>query len=275
MTSRPDDHVTVRRLAALIGAAVVVIGSTGVRSTAVPSASLAGVAAQFDVPGFVIEPAGTDPVDLPPLDRPLRDAAADAVALSDGRLRELVASEASGGGARPAEVRVIGDRVHVEVLHVLAEAAVDTLIADLGGEITGRVPGALVEADVPIRRLAALEASPGISVVRPPLDASVPLDPMPAAEEGSTPNAVGGSFIGQELSKTNVRNWHAAGFTGAGVRVGIIDFFNGSLWNCGPGCRRSARAVRNVLPAAVRDLQRVRQPDRRRGPRSGRGRDHP
>ncbi len=230
MTPRPDDHRTVRRLAALIATAVVVIGSTGVRSTAVPSASLTGVAAQFDVPGFVIEPPDTGAVDLPPLDRPLRDAA-DAVALSDGRLRELVASETSGGGARPAEVRVIGDRVHVEILHVLSVAAIDTLIEDLGGEVTGRVPGTLVEADVPIRRLAALEASAGVSVVRPPLDASVPLDPMPASDEALGPHAIGGSFIGQELSKTNVRNWHAAGFTGAGVRVGIIDFFNGSLWN--------------------------------------------
>ena len=46
------------------------------------------------------------------------------------------------------------------------------------------------------------------------------------------------------FQKTRVASWHAAGYTGAGVKVGIIDSFNGGVWDSAAQAGRApARAA--------------------------------
>src|SRR3972149_2073071 len=37
--------------------------------------------------------------------------------------------------------------------------------------------------------------------------------------------------MGEEVAKSRADTWHAAGRTGAGVSVGIVDYFDGALWD--------------------------------------------
>jgi hypothetical protein len=81
----------------------------------------------------------------------------DTVALSDGRLRKIVAAlrrgqpvadagadAAAGPAARAAPVTVTGKRVLVEVLHRLTNDAARALVEGMGGIVTGTVNGGLV-----------------------------------------------------------------------------------------------------------------------------------
>ncbi|MBA2381539.1 MAG: S8 family serine peptidase [Chloroflexi bacterium] len=62
--------------------------------------------------------------------------------------------------------------------------------------------------------------------VRTPIQAGAPVtEPL-----GQTTDATIAA-VGQEVVKTNAAAWHAAGITGAGVKVGIIDFFQRSVWD--------------------------------------------
>jgi hypothetical protein len=86
-----------------------------------------------------------------------------------------------------------------------------------------------VQALVPFDRLVELERFPGVGVLRPPLAAVAPQGE--AAAISSTLAALQGGIVGQEVAKTNADDWHAQGWTGAGVKVGIIDAFDGALWS--------------------------------------------
>lgn len=117
-------------------------------------------------------------------------------------------------------------RVTVEVLPdprvADAEAAIGRAVTELGGRVTGRVPGQLVQAAVPADALDALRASPGVGSVRRPLPQDLTL------AGGLEPRVQ--AITGEELAQINATAWHAAGHTGAGVRIGIVDGFDGSLW---------------------------------------------
>jgi hypothetical protein len=163
-----------------------------------------------------IEPAG--PIDLGPDIEGLRQPNALGE-LADPALRALVK-----GSRQTAEIRV-------EVLHTLSTDAIHDLITSLGGTIVGEVPGELVEADVPAGRLGQLERRDGIDQVRQPLEIQAPPDSAAPVSLRDIERAVGGAVIGEEVALTNVANWHAAGVNGGGIRIGIIDVFNGSLWS--------------------------------------------
>ena len=62
-------------------------------------------------------------------------------------------------------------------------------------------------------------------MVRPPLVASYPIELL-ASPVGLAPDVVG-----EEVDKIGADSWHAAGYTGAGVAVGILDSFDGALWS--------------------------------------------
>jgi hypothetical protein len=157
----------------------------------------------------------------------------EEVALASGALREAVARLQAGQLADP-RVEVLDDQVRVEVLHHLTTAAIERLIARLGGSVEGAVPGELVQARVPIDKLVDLEADPGVDFVRPPLVANEPAGEQsvaPAAAE--TRPAPASLIVGAEVTKTNAAAWHAAGYTGSGVKIGIVDYFGSSYWNAG------------------------------------------
>lgn len=115
-------------------------------------------------------------------------------------------------------------RFDIEILHDGAGGADDAVaarVAELGGTVTGVAPGTLVQANVPLAAIQQLASSPHVTYVRDPLILS--LQPassgMPAAATTS-----------EAVSIMQAPPWHAAGIKGAGVRVGIIDFFNGTKW---------------------------------------------
>jgi hypothetical protein len=150
-----------------------------------------------------------------------------SVTLASGALRTAV-ERLQRGQTTGLGVDVAGTSVRVEVLHNLDSSEIRSLITGLGGTVEGEVKGVLVQALVPFDRLEALESHDGVQFVRPPLEANVP---MPPSSDEVVAAQNGGPIVGEEVAKTNADDWHAAGFTGTGVKVGIIDGFDGTVWS--------------------------------------------
>ena len=64
--------------------------------------------------------------------------------------------------------------------------------------------------------------------LRAPLRAN---EPQMGREANETAALSPAATTGQAVTKTNAAAWHAAGITGAGVKIGIIDSFNQAKWN--------------------------------------------
>ncbi len=136
--------------------------------------------------------------------------------------------------------QALGAAVDVEILHDDAESAVVAAVVDAGGVVTGRAPGTIVQARVPVSAVAALQAAPGVTYVRQPIT----VNPRPASETTAAPSGAlttstardagavtqAGPVTTEAVSVMKADAWHQIGRTGAGVRVGIIDFFNDSKW---------------------------------------------
>ncbi|MBN1641757.1 MAG: S8 family serine peptidase [Anaerolineae bacterium] len=136
----------------------------------------------------------------------------------DAAMDALVAAAALPEGdlpaaARSSSLRTEGDRVHVQV--VVGEegwAAAAQAIGSAGGEVTSVTRGkTLIQGWVPVSALLSLAARPDVYAILRPHQA-VFLEGIEAG--GTTTEAL--AAIGAEA-------WHAAGFTGAGVRVAVID----------------------------------------------------
>ena len=113
-----------------------------------------------------------------------------------------------------------GPLVTVEALAADNASVVDT-VNRLGGTVTGSVAGQLVDALMPMGAIDVLATDAAVRYVQRP----VAVNRVPRTE------AVGfGPTVGDEVALTNAAAWHSAGITGA-VRVGIIDFFDLTLWN--------------------------------------------
>ena len=143
-------------------------------------------------------------------------AANDDVEITDPRLRGELARIAAQRTQSAADKNIT-----VEVL-TTDDTATSASITALGGTVTGVVSGQVVQARVPVARLAALAKKAGGDAVRYPRSAGY----IPHTEAG-----VGSGVAGAEVTITNAAAWHAAGFVGAGARVGIIDYFNFGVWN--------------------------------------------
>ena len=160
-----------------------------------------------------------------PADRPA------AVELSDTELREAVADAARGRAVSDELTVVGGDSVVVEVLFAdRGGAAAREAIRSAGGDPGQAVPGELIQSEVPLDSLAELEADPRVLFVRAPLDYS---EPAEAEVKLELDPARAGAFAGEQIAKTGADVWHAAGITGQGVKVGIIDGFNLPDYNAG------------------------------------------
>jgi hypothetical protein len=187
-------------------AAFVVAGATAVLTTPATAAASTASAA----PPAVATPPAPPPVVA-------QDASAGAIAKpTEGRVDPAlrpVTTESARSAPSPADV---------EVLHEAgAEAAIRAAVAAGGGSVTGEVPGAIVQARVPVAALDTVGAVAGVVEVRPPVDINVIPDQVAEA----------GSVTAQSVGKTLASQWHAAGITGAGVRVGIIDVFDIAAWD--------------------------------------------
>ena len=125
-------------------------------------------------------------------------------------------------------VTVERGNVLVEVLYAGSQLAATRLLGSLGGQINGQAGTNELQALVPYRSLVRLEHDPGILSVRVPLLAN---EPVRLSDGPVKRSASFASVVGEEVSKTNASSWQAAGITGAGVKVGIVDFFDQAAWS--------------------------------------------
>ena len=165
------------------------------------------------------EPQAQKPATAPP--------ERSSVPLADGLLREVV-ERFEARLALPSDVAVEDGRVLVEVIYTGAKGAAERAIERLGGEVNGYAGTTLLQALVPIGNLTRLERAPEVTEVRAPLRAGEPLTSGTGPDTTSSSPA---ATAGQAVAKTKADAWHAAGFTGAGVKIGIIDYFDQAKWN--------------------------------------------
>jgi len=149
-------------------------------------------------------------------------AAAASVGISDPQLLAQVSQLA---GRRTEGV----PSVVVEVL-TADGAGISRAVSALGGTVTGSVPGEVVQATVPAAALTALANTPGARYVRAPRSAGRPPTDR-AGNERTRTEAQGTGGEGAAVDITNAGSWHDAGLKGAGVKVGIIDYFTMDAWN--------------------------------------------
>lgn len=161
------------------------------------------------------------------------DRAYAEIALASGALRDTVKRLQDGLPPVQGVQLASGTRIRVEILHGLGPIEIRNLVSGAGGIVEGEVAGVLVQAIVPYDRLVELEAHPAVQSIRPPLEANVPLGTTASQHQTHAEDVApaGVTMTGQEVAKTNADDWHAAGFTGAGIKVGIIDLFDGTLWS--------------------------------------------
>ena len=121
-----------------------------------------------------------------------------------------------------------GERVVVEVLTDDPVGARSTAIS-LGGVITGSVPGEVLQVSIAASRVDDLLDLAGADDVRLGRIANRPVTQI---ELQQLQRSEFGTFAGENIDAIDANLWHEAGIRG-GVRVGIIDFFDRSLWNPG------------------------------------------
>jgi hypothetical protein len=136
-----------------------------------------------------------------------------AAALASGRGRPTVTVEiVAGSGGAPAAIAAVG-------------AA--------GGAVRAAAPGGVVLADVPASQVAVIDEATAGYVRAPLMVDARPAGERPAGERpaGERPMQFGPT-TGGAASTVGAAAWHAAGLRGGGVKVGIVDFFDVSLyWN--------------------------------------------
>ena len=137
--------------------------------------------------------------------------------------------------ALDSQVHVQNQRLRVEVTHAGTSAAIDSVVAAGGVNVTS-VTDTLLVADVPVDAIAALEDTPIVSSVSLPS----PTGSAPDITD-ATPLTVG-TLGGDIYDKTQIEKWHRIGLNGAGVSVGIVDYFNKAAWDNArnPFCRAGA-----------------------------------
>jgi len=135
-----------------------------------------------------------------------------------------------GGITDPALAEAVAEaapakRITVEIAtDDTAGARADALAA--GGIITGSVPGEVLQVSLPAARVDDLADE--VPAVRLPLVANRPVHEIEST--GATAPEFG-PVSGQNITVVKADAWHAAGLTGSGVKVGIVDFFDLTRWN--------------------------------------------
>ena len=96
-------------------------------------------------------------------------------------------------------------------------------VTDAGGTVIAETPSGVVLAEVPLRSVLDLEAATS-ATLRSPLVLDV--RPQRHGGSGTVSGLVTSGSVADHVAITGADAWHEVGFTGAGVRVGVIDFFN-------------------------------------------------
>ena len=207
------------------------------------AAWLAAAVAFTTAAGLVPAASGSSPASVTASSKPDGKPAApqgEKDVLGDPGLADVIKRVAARRTVERSEATVRGDKVRVEVL---GGAGLAHAVKARGGAVVDRAPG-LVLADVPATAVRGLLTASGVGTVRLPLDYSVvPQEASPALSTltSSDPLAQVGAKGADAVTKVGIAPWHAAGRTGRGIKVGIIDTFSGNAWN--------AAAASGDLPA--------------------------
>ncbi|RZV47615.1 MAG: hypothetical protein EX269_04380 [Acidimicrobiales bacterium] len=147
-------------------------------------------------------------------DAPLLAKSTDSPPTTPSPLRDRTLLDlATTPGASPA-----GTKVSVEV-HGSDLGLVRQAIESVGGEEYGSVPGFFVEAHVPVDQLLALSSQPSVGRVAEVTRMSSTFDPA----NGDTFQNSALEVVIEDTLQLN--EWHDAGYTGVGQRIGILDVF--------------------------------------------------
>jgi hypothetical protein len=147
----------------------------------------------------------------------------DRPAAGFARLETPIASVLAGEdpeiAASRSGMRVRDGRLQVEIVTTAAEES-ESVAAWLrmDGALEVVWTGNIVEAWVSPEQLRSLDTRTGVSWVRPPVYGVVP-------EPGIQPavGALKSAIVSEGVVQTNVEDWHQDGFTGDGIKVGVID----------------------------------------------------
>ncbi len=153
----------------------------------------------------------------------------DREARLDGSLLRALESVEPLEAAAAAGYRVRNRQLQVVI--VAESTATNTLRQWLEKRGASHVSstGSLIQASVDEQTLSALQTQPGVVWVRRPVYAEVPVEPT-----GPTVKKATVEVTTEGLAAMNGPAWIAAGFTGRGVKVGIIDIgFGGYLERAG------------------------------------------
>jgi RsiW-degrading membrane proteinase PrsW (M82 family) len=187
-------------------------------------------------------------VDAPDTGQSRALAATRKGALVSGALRDAVAKLKRGVSLTAAAgIDVDAGRVHVEVVHRLTTNRIRDAIEAQGGEPVALLVPGLAEALVPFDKLETLEATPGVSYVRPPVRANEP-DQSTAQTDDSTSAT-------NPVDAINAGPWHESGIRGATVKIGIIDGFDRVSWDA------AVTAGKLAVPAGTRCFKGASQCD--------------
>lgn len=136
----------------------------------------------------------------------------------DSTLAQLASASTASGGAVNAQaessaIRLVNGRVQVQIVTDSANlAAVKAAVSQAGGEVTGvGQHDTLVQGWLPPAALEAIANRREVYFVRRPN----PVFPLEALAVGSSTT--------EALGAINASAWQAAGHTGAGVKVGLVD----------------------------------------------------
>lgn len=111
------------------------------------------------------------------------------------------------------------------------EASARAAILAAGGRLLSSY-GDLLAASVPPGRFSSLIADGAVLRIDPDLPATYDDDPLLESSSLSPVVAAiaSGEIVSEGLAETNADTWHAAGYKGQGIKIGLIDFgFSGYL----------------------------------------------
>lgn len=160
-------------------------------------------------------------------------SAAPAVAsqgITDPKLQaEIALATAQAQRIEATGARTAAPTVSVEILTADVDST-KRLVRAYGGTVTGDVPGAVVQATVPPSAAELIAAGRSVESLRSPLRSG--RLPVPQTIGRPRTDAVPGTgmTVGDEVGFAAADQWHLAGLTGAGAKVGIVDYFDFNYW---------------------------------------------
>ena len=150
--------------------------------------------------------------------------AGDQSSITDHRLLEALDRALAPRTERNGPVSAV-PRLDIEVLGN-DTTHLASLIRSVGGTVVTSAAGIAVQAEVPATSVRTIAASPLADTVRLPRRVNEPV------RRYFRPDGFGPTQ-GVQVASTGAQEWHDSGLTGAGVKVGIIDYFDLSLWDVG------------------------------------------